>query len=1694
MLKNWKKKLIAMFLIFTLTFSDFALVGKTYAASIFDGIFGSDETGDTGSANVEFDAYFFDAENSDSESIKSDIKNDNLMMKFTVKVKDSGYLKDAKILIGNGETLNFKMSTDEVVANEAVESLEDNTLALTQQNAGSEVTVTVPIYYESQKYVDIANVSKTNTMRFVGTYVNDEAKEIELSKDINLKLSWVDERDVTLNSEVTKYIGFSQDGVSGIILQTLIQADNTTSEKSLPVKDSAVKVEVPVIDGIKPTTVNVVANQTMGTNGSKSSESDFNDLWSYEYNSETNELLITASNKAKLVSTQNENDILIDETIPEEERFYSSSGIDEYLVTYIYNNVEMNAREISSKLNVNFNMYGDNVLATESEATYEVSDQIGDIVTYSVESSTESVSKGYTYLNYNNEENKYEIEIDNKIIFNVSYNDIVENLYYVDNGNSYITKDGEVLEQNDIYYKTLKVSKENFETMLGEDGYINIYNSNGELVFTVNKDVEATDDGNYNIKFDSEVKSLKFETSKPVSDGNLIFSVVKAYSNVSYDKEAYKNFDRLTINTVGKVKYIYLNDLADCGNSNLEVKLEDTKTEAELEVGQSSLSTLAMNNNVELKIELNNESIDSDVYGESEFEIKMPEYVETVEVTDTSIVYGEGLELSDVSAYENDGRIYLKVQTSGMQNALSSGIISNGTNIVLNANIKVNLFAPATEEKFELTYTNSEATNYLDENTEVGYAETAVTYSAPSGVVSVNSTYGYNQSGTTITSVNQGKVSDEIAIYSDSKTATMELTVMNNESNPISNIAILGRVPFEGVKDILTDEDLGTTVTAKMVTGIKSDVINNDSFTVFYSTNGEATADLDNEANEWTVTPANLAEVKSYLIVPKDSNFTMDVASKIRFTYDYEIPANLEHNQEIYGTFATYYTNTTSVATLDEVSVADIVGLSTGEGPQFDYETIVNKTNMNEFEELEITTTVKNTGKVTAKNVVVEAPIPVGTSYKSASSDNEKAGYTVNDSKVIFELPELESDDTVIFTLIVEADDVFANDDNEVIETEVYTTLEATDLDVTLKSEVSKVKINQAELRLVIESTVVDPIITKGTDVTLWVRFENLTSEEVKNAVATLKVDEAFDFLSASVTGYDEDGVTLIDVKDASYDENTRTIKWNVDSIASLGIVTLKAKLDVKELEGNETTKDVTLTATGKADGTATYTSAANKLTIGKPVLTIKQTTSTTNTYVKAGETINYQFVVTNEGSVVAQSVRLIDNIPDGLVVKKISYVSEGIAVEQAVSEKDLVTIGAAIAPGESLDVNIEAVATSLNGIQERSVTNSGTVNATNVQEIESNKITHIVEASENTATSTGESSTGIASSDTDITMSSISKTYKITGTAWLDENENGMRDDGEELMKGITATLVDSDGGVIKQTTSTNSKGEYTFTGVKNGNYIIIFDYDTVLYTVTVYQKENVTSNVNSDVITTKIEQDGVLRNGAVTDVITIADGSISNIDIGLINAMKFDLSLNMGISKITVQNSKGTNTVSYDNAKLTKTEIGAKQMAGSVIYIEYTFTVKNEGEIAGYAKKIVDYVPSDMNFNSGMNSDWYTGTDGNLYTSQLSTIEIQPGETKTFKLVLSRTMTDDNTGTVSNTAEIAEDYNIYGVSDIDSTPLNKVQSEDDFSRADSYLAVKTGEVFIYISVIITTILLIGVAVFIIVLKFKYRLNKGGV
>ena len=255
------------------------------------------------------------------------------------------------------------------------------------------------------------------------------------------------------------------------------------------------------------------------------------------------------------------------------------------------------------------------------------------------------------------------------------------------------------------------------------------------------------------------------------------------------------------------------------------------------------------------------------------------------------------------------------------------------------------------------------------------------------------------------------------------------------------------------------------------------------------------------------------------------------------------------------------------------------------------------------------------------------------------------------------------------------------------------------------------------------------------------------------------------------------------------------------------------------------------------------------------------------------------------------------------------------------------------------------------------------------------------------------------------------------------------------------------------------------------------MFYYDNSKYALAEYKKQNVAEDKNSDVIATT-ENDKTV---ATTDVITIENGSKSNIDMGLVEATTFDLALTKAISKVTVQTKNGTKSYDFDNTDLAKVDINAKYLSGATVIVEYTFTVKNEGELEGYAKQLVDYMPKELEFNTELNKNWHKGNDGNLYTEELANTPIQAGESKTVKLVLTKAMTDTNTGIVNNQAEISKDYNKAGIADKDSTPGDQDQKDDDMSSADLIIGVKTGETLIYISAIIAGIVAVIIAVIVI-------------
>lgn len=1694
MLKNKiLEKLLAIILIFTLTFTNFAFVSKAYASSIVETIFG--EKSETGHENIGFEAYFGTGESMES-SVISDVNNEELSIGMKLNVLENGYLKDAKIAItetedGNG--LNFELKEKEEL-DLYVQSVEDNVIELQQINSQEEdINFVVPIKYKNETYVAEENLSKDFVVAFSGIYVDNDGEEIEVEKDVVLNLSWKDSREVNVETSVEKYIDFGE----GIILQTLVKVNNSAENNTLPVKESEVTITAPSIEGVYPTNVYVVANSTLGTNGKNVGEVEFTeDNW--EYNQEENKLNIKIANEKELVKVDEYEDEYLQDAekeIIEEERFFNGSGVDEYLVTYTFMGIEQAADEItaSSEIEAKQTTFSGveaeekvNVVTNKNNYENLLDGKIGDIVSLNIENETEEVSKAYTYVNYNNSE-KYEVELKSETIVNVAYPEIVEGLKVIDTENVYVDKEGKTKENSDIYYKQISLSKENFTQILGEDGEIKILDISGNVLNTINKDSEVSEDGNIVVKFGEKYNKLSFHTTRPVGEGNLVINNVKAMSNTSIEKTEFVNMAEVKSKVTLKADYAYVETDLEIGSSEISTKLVDTTTKATLIMDRESLSTLERNENVELRIELNNAVDTSDVYGDSTFEIALPESIESFEITNTSLLYAEGLEI--VSSEVKDRKIIITI--TGKQTGINSGVLTNGTNIVVNANIKVNLYTPAKAETMVLTYTNSEVTNY-DNN---GTAELSIKYSAPTGVVSVNSVSNYDASGSTITSVRQGFKEDLIAIYSDAKVATMELIVMNNNENAVSKVAILGRIPFAGVKDIVSGDELGTTLDTKLISGLVSDERNQSQFKIYYSENAEANKDLADTNNGWIENPENFETVKSFLIVPQEENYEMKQSEILRFTYQYEIPGNLSHNENFYGTFVTYYTNNSEIAVTEEQSVPDKVGLTTGAGPEVSLAVSGNRESVKEYEEFVVTLLVKNIGESKAENVEVNFDIPKHTSYVAHEVSKENVNVNKEENKIKVLAQELEKGEEVEVKVTLKVDRVSGTE----LVIKPVATITAKDLGTVLTTEGKEIKIIEAEFEVTqynkLDIETVPDVYESGEELSFRIYAKNLTEKTMTNVVITEELPQELIFVNASVIGYEEDGKTSKEVAKGTFDEATRTVTWNVSEIKRKANVQLRLTVKTNNIDENLTIKSVDTIVKVRADGTDTYESNPITTRIGKPVLVVNQTTLNADTYIKEGEKINYIFTVKNEGKATAEHVRVKEMIPEGIIIQKMTYTIDGVMATRKFNSSKQAEISSNIDAGEELVVNVVAVAGNLNGAQEKTITNYATVSASNVAEIKSNEITHIIEMSDkNAQTYDTSSSTSVTGSST--LKSNISKTYRVSGTAWLDSNENGMRDVDEKTMPGISAKLVNSETGVIQKAVTTDSTGGYTFSGVENGNYLIIFDYDTVKYTVTSYRKDGVGDHVNSDVVTTKLEQDGKTRNGAITDVIAVSNGSISGVDIGFVLADTFDLELEKSITKLTVQSVKGTSTDTYENVKLAKTEIAAKYVSGSTVYVEYEMKVTNKGDVAGYAKKIVDYLPEGMTFNSSLeaNANWYTGTDGNIYSTALAENELAPGESATIKLVLTKQMTEENVGIVNNLAEIYDDYNIYGISDTNSTPANKAQGENDLGTADVVVSVKTGEVFIHISVIITSMLIGSIMVFAVYIQIVSKRRKGGV
>ena len=142
--------------------------------------------------------------------------------------------------------------------------------------------------------------------------------------------------------------------------------------------------------------------------------------------------------------------------------------------------------------------------------------------------------------------------------------------------------------------------------------------------------------------------------------------------------------------------------------------------------------------------------------------------------------------------------------------------------------------------------------------------------------------------------------------------------------------------------------------------------------------------------------------------------------------------------------------------------------------------------------------------------------------------------------------------------------------------------------------------------------------------------------------------------------------------------------------------------------------------------------------------------------------------------------------------------------------------------------------------------------------------------------------------------------------------------------------------------------------------------------------------------------------------------------------------------------------------------------------VKFEYSIRIYNQGEIAGYAKEVSDYIPEGLKFDAVDNPQWKE-VDGKIVTRALENTLLQPGEYADVTVILTWINGANNLGLKTNIAEISEDYNEWGTPDIDSTPNNKVPGEDDIDDAPVILAIRTGEPIVYTGVAVAALAIVS-------------------
>ena len=879
--------------------------------------------------NVKFDAFFLRDLDGDgyAESIRGTCNEigEEATLYMELNVLTEGYLKDGKITINSD---NFYLQTNLPKDEELADNYIGNNIkeiGLNQINNGTQKLITGIVRSGDYTYSsgkanaigsNINNYSKVNSVTLTGTYVytDEEGQEqnIEISKTVDFTVDWHGRTSASIsNTYQSKYIEDLIDEENGKINLTFTVNTNETRQELLLGKNHT-EVEIPELNGYAPLEV-VYTGSNATTN----------------YNEETKILTLertstlaedgTVTNK---LSASNSYSVRV--TYPLEA--YTSLGTDSvqlripasaYYEGYNNTNDEFTNPYVSNTAKAtivaNFQKYQ----GTQSRFDITVGNYVSS-PTYRYIVSKQKPLRLYNGQSEEERDDTYIVKWQAYIGTNSNLGSIVMKETQNDSEqvvDQFIKSDSTEESMEDVT-TNVGIYFSGADRMLGTDGYINVYDEETDnllVTFTSNDWNRYTSSNPY--RYETSVKHIRVETSNIVENDTYLYVYnVKELDDEKilekYERAEFNELDYIKSNLVGYVGGQYVE--TDTHQAHYEAPFSI----ATISISNNTISTQATEENDIITIRASANTSSNQVgWVNGSFLVKLPDEMLTAELNSVEI-NNSNVSLESYELIEEDGQKFIKIVTKNDKEQTydikidvdltpDPRIATTSRNIELYAsNENGNDYYYTAQDRFDVN-------NNLNTEELVNYRTTSISMVSPNSLLTNQTASDYDDKGSVVVSPQVADIKPVYAVVDqeqEEQTVKIGVQIKNNYASTISEIEILGKIPFEGNTYVLSGSSLGSTFTTKMVdTGIEIPQDLLDTATIYYSTNENPDRDLSNGENGWQTSEevTNWDEIKTFLIDLGD--YVMPTGQEYVFYYTVKIPNGLEFNQVSFSHHGVYF-------------------------------------------------------------------------------------------------------------------------------------------------------------------------------------------------------------------------------------------------------------------------------------------------------------------------------------------------------------------------------------------------------------------------------------------------------------------------------------------------------------------------------------------------------------------------------------------------------------------------------------------------------------------------------------------------------------------------------------------------------------------------------------------------------------------